>query len=118
MVHCNGNANVPDQCNGCSQSNICGGEGAVCSTNADCAQAPGITLVCSPANSTSGTTSYCRRTCTSDAGCSNTAVAGPVLRHIDGLLRKALRSNNECQPSGNCQNPGQPNSICFYSSNV
>src|SRR3954451_6373492 len=26
-VHCNGNENVPDQCNGCSDSNICGGEG-------------------------------------------------------------------------------------------
>ena len=117
-VHCNGNENVPDQCNGCSDSNICGGEGAVCHSNADCAQAPGITLVCSPANSTSGTTSYCRRTCTSDAGCSNAPGRVQFCDTSTGFCAKHCTANNDCQPSGNCQNPGQPNSICFYSSNV
>src|SRR3954452_14717322 len=116
-VHCNGNANQPDGCNGCSQQPICGGEGAVCHTNADCAQAPGINLVCSPANSTSGTTSYCRRTCTSDAGCSNSLGRVQFCDTSTGLCAKHCNADNDCQPSGNCQNPGQPNSICLYSSN-
>ena len=124
VVHCNGNANVPNQCNDCSQSNICGGEGAVCFTNADCAQAPGITLVCSPANSTSGTTSYCRRTCTSDAGCSNAPLRVQFCDTSTGFCAQHCARDNQCQPSGNCVNPhpaGSPppdNSICFYSSNV
>jgi hypothetical protein len=113
-VHCNGNANSPKTCNYCVKSPICGGEGAVCTTDADCANEPGLNppflQTCSSANTPAGSTAkFCRRQCTSNAGCNNG-------QFCDTTTHFCVAS---CTKDSDCMSPGAcVNSICLYTASV
>lgn len=119
-VHCNGNANTPKTCNYCIQAPICGGEGAVCSTDADCAQVPGATppfhQTCSPDNTPAlSTAKFCRRLCTSDAGCS----AGQFCDTGTGFCAAHCTKDSDCMSPGSClTNTTYPDGICLYTATV
>lgn len=111
-VHCNGNANTPKTCNYCDERPICGGEGAVCTTDSDCAQSPttGFLQTCSSVNSTDGTTKFCRHRCVSSTGCASGQYCDST-----GFCAAHCTADSDCMAPGTCQNPGTADSICLYS---
>ena len=106
--NCNGHSNPP-QCNACSKPHICGGEAAPCD-GVTLLCAPGLTCAFSQNGGVAQTQKFCRKPCTTNAGCASGQICDTT-----NFCAQTCTAKSNCQGEEQCVADGtRTQLICSY----